>query len=215
MEPEPNLEDLKKIRSLMERSSMYRSLSGLSGVAAGVIGLIVYAIVYGIVDPMVEKRPEMKSTDEGQLYLIKIFFTASVICLILVFAAIFYFNRRKAKRHELPFFEPAMQKMFLNLFIPLIAGGVYCLMLIHEKQFLLIAPSMLIFYGLGMINASRHTIIEIRYLGLVELILGLIAIFMKEYGMWFWLAGFGIVNLIYGAYIYLRYEKSSHDSQFT
>jgi hypothetical protein len=213
MGPEPNLEDLKGIRSLMERSSMYRSLSGLSGVAAGAIGMIVYFIVYGIVDPMVEKQPEMKFTDEGQLYLIKIFFIASLICLLLVFAAIFFFSWRNAKNQDLPFPEPAMQKMFINLFIPLIAGGVYCLMLIQEKQFLLIAPSMLIFYGLAMINASRHTIIEIRYLGLVELILGLIAIFFKEYGIWFWLAGFGVVNLIYGAYIYFSYEHKPIDSK--
>src|SRR5258706_8143426 len=103
MEPEPNLEDLKKIRSLMERSSIYRSLSGLSGVAAGAIGLIVYAFVYGIVDPIVEKEPEMKFTDEGRLYLIKIFFIASVVCLLLAFTAIFFFNWRKAQRQGLPF----------------------------------------------------------------------------------------------------------------
>lgn len=207
MEPEPSLEELKKIRSLMERSSIYHSLSGLSGVAAGVIGLIVYAVVYGLVDPFIEEQPQVKYTDEGRLYLIKIFFGASVICLLLAFAAIFFFNWRKARRNDLSFFEPAMQKMFVNLFIPLIAGGLYSVMLLREQQFLLIAPSMLIFYGLAMIQASRHTIIEIRYLGLVELVLGLIAIFMKEYGIWFWLAGFGAVNLIYGAYIYFRYER--------
>jgi hypothetical protein len=167
----------------------------------------VYAVIYGIVDPLIEKQPQIKYTDEGRLYLIKIFFAASVICLLLAFSAILFFNWRKARRSDLSFFEPAMQKMFFNLFIPLIAGGLYCVMLMREQQFLLIAPSMLIFYGLAMIQASRHTIIEIRYLGLVELILGLIAIFVKEYGMWFWLAGFGIVNLIYGAYIYFRYER--------
>src|ERR1043165_5442184 len=116
MEPEPNLDNLKKIRSLMERSAMYRSLSGLSGVAAGTIGLIVYFIVYGIVDPIIGKNPAMKFTDESQLYLIKTFFIASVICLTLTFASIFFFNWRKAKRDELPFFEPVMQKMFINLF---------------------------------------------------------------------------------------------------
>ena len=193
----------------MERSSVYHSLSGLSGVAAGMIGFIVYAVVYGLVDPIMEKQPELKFTDEGQLYLIKIFFFASVICLLLAFTAIFFFNRKKAKQNGIPFFEPTMQKMFINLFIPLIAGGFYCLMLMREQQFLLIAPSMLIFYGLGMIQASRHTIIEIRYLGLIELVLGLIAIFMKEYGMWFWLAGFGMVNLIYGVYIYLKHERNA------
>jgi len=209
MEHEPSLDELKKIRTLMERSSVYHSLSGLSGVAAGAIGTVVYFIVYAIIDPALEKDPQWKSTADGQAYLIKFFFAASAICLALAFAAIFYFNKRRARKAGLPFFDASMKKMFINLFIPLIAGGIYCVMLIRETEFLLIAPTMLVFYGLSMIMASRHTIIEIRYLGVAELILGLIAIFFKEYGTWFWLLGFGFVNLIYGSYIYFRYERKS------
>lgn len=208
MENQPPLDVLRKIRSLMERSTIYHSLSGVSGIAAGIIGVIVYAVVYGMIDPMVEKSPEMKYSDAGQWYLIKIYFAASIVCLVLSFTAILFFNLMKARRNELPFLEPAMKKMFINLFIPLIAGGIYVLMLVREKEFLLIAPTMLIFYGIAMIQASRHTIIEIRYLGIVELILGLIGIFMKEYGMWFWLIGFGFVNILYGAWIYFHTERN-------
>ncbi|MEO5674081.1 MAG: hypothetical protein ABIQ74_05490 [Chitinophagales bacterium] len=208
MENQPPLDELRKIRSLMERSTIYHSLSGLSGIAAGIIGVIVYAVVYGMIDPMVEKSPEMKYSDAGQWYLIKIYFAASIVCLVLSFSAIYFFNLMKARRNELPFLEPAMKKMFLNLFIPLIAGGIYVLMLVREKEFLLIPPTMLIFYGLAMIQASRHTIIEIRYLGIVELFFGLIGVFMKEYGMWFWLIGFGFVNILYGAWIYFRTERN-------
>ena len=207
MEQQSSMEDLKRIRSLMERSSVYHSLSGLSGVAAGVIGIVVYFAAYAFIDPILEKDPQWKFTAEGQAYLIRFFSVASIICLALAFSAILYFNRLKAQQTGLPLFDETMKKMFINLFIPLISGGIYCIMLIREQNFLLIAPSMLIFYGLAMIMASRHTIIEIRHLGFAELILGLIAIFFKEYGMWFWLSGFGLVNVIYGAYIYFTYER--------
>ncbi len=201
-------DELRKIRMLMERSSIYHSLSGLSGVAAGAVGIIVYAAVYGIATPLLKKHPEMQDTQDGQQYLFKIFFGASLICLVLAFTAIFFFNRRKARLQGTPFFEPVMQKMFVNLFIPLLAGGIYVSMLFWEHQYLLMAPTMLIFYGLAMIQASGHTIAEIRYLGMAELILGLVAIFMTQFGMWFWLAGFGVLNMLYGGYIYLKYERN-------
>jgi len=212
MEQESSMDDIKRIRKLMERSSVDHSLSGLSGVAAGIIGIVIFFVVYHFIDPMLEKKVDWNATPEGENYLIKFFFVASVICLALVFTAILYFNRLKAKRAGLPFFDTSMQKMFINLFIPLIAGGIYSLMLVREKEFLLIAPSMLVFYGLSMIMASRHTIIEIRHLGFAELLLGLIAIFFKDFGMWFWLVGFGFINVIYGAYIYFRYERASGKS---
>jgi hypothetical protein len=215
MESQEQLEDIKRIRSLMERSTMYRSLSGLSGIAAGITGIAVYFIVYAIVDPKMEHDPQWKLTDEGKWYFTKIFLAGSTVALLLAFTSIFYFNWRKAQQYQLPFFDAPMQRMFINLFIPLIAGGIYCLMLLREEQFLLIAPTMLVFYGLAMILASRHTIIEIRYLGMVELMLGLISIFFKEYGSWFWLIGFGFVNLIYGVYIYWRYERTPEGSHPT
>lgn len=219
MESETQIQELKKIRSLMERSTIYHSLSGLSGIAAGIVGIVAYLVVYLIIDPRMESDSAVKMTAIGKSNLIQIFLLGSIAAFLLAFAAIFLFNWRKAKQYQLPFFDEPMRQMFINLFIPLIAGGVYCLMLLREELFLLIAPTTLIFYGLGMILASRHTIIEIRYLGMIELTLGLISIFMKDYGSWFWLIGFGFVNLIYGAYIYLRHERrqsvSSDDPQLT
>jgi hypothetical protein len=209
MEQKSLVEDIKKIRSLMENSVVYNSLSGLSGVAAGIIGIVVYFIVYGMINPAVQQDPNMRDSPVIEFNMLRLFFTASAVCLTLAFSAIFFFNARKARKAGEAFYTPAMRKMFINLFIPLIAGGIYCLMLVREGEYGLVAPTMLVFYGLAMIMASRNTIIEIRYLGFAELILGLIALFVKTYGMWFWLAGFGFVNVAYGLYIYFQYEKNS------
>jgi hypothetical protein len=193
----------------MERSSVNHSLSGLSGVAAGIVALLSYVIVYGIVDPLMENNPGFVQTVAGRSYLVNIYFIASLLCLITALSSVLYFTRRNSIKRGTPFFDPAMKKMFLNLAIPLFAGGVFCFMLFVEQQYLLIAPCMLVFYGLALIHASHNTIIQIRYLGLLQLMLGLIAIFLKEYGLWFWIAGFGLVNVLCGAYIYFTYERAS------
>src|SRR3982751_4364256 len=98
MEKESSLEELKQIRNLMERSSISHSLSGLSGVAAGIIGILFYFGTYAIIDPMLEKNPEWKFTPEGESYLIRFFSLASAICLTLVFAAVLFFNYLRARR---------------------------------------------------------------------------------------------------------------------
>ena len=41
-----HLENLKEIRTLMERSSKFLSLSGLSGISAGIIALVGAFMVY-------------------------------------------------------------------------------------------------------------------------------------------------------------------------
>ena len=45
-ENQKHLEDLQQIRSIMERSTTFISLSGLSGISAGLFGLIGAALAY-------------------------------------------------------------------------------------------------------------------------------------------------------------------------
>jgi hypothetical protein len=200
------LDDLHRIRNLMEKSTMYHSLSGLSGVVAGIVGIVIYFITYLIANPYLDSHMGSMSSADRR-YVTGIFLIAATVALVLAFTGIFFFNYQKAKREGAAFLESSMKKMFINLFIPLVAGGIYCLMLLGQQQYLLIAPTMLVFYGLAMIQASRHTIVEIQHLGMAELLIGLVAIFIPQYGLWLWLLGFGFVNLFYGAYIYFRYEK--------
>jgi hypothetical protein len=66
---------------------------------------------------------------------------------------------------------------------------------------------MLIFYGLALLNASKYTLKEIRYLGMSEICLGLIASAWVQFGIVFWGIGFGMLHIIYGTFMYFKYEK--------
>jgi len=71
----------------------------------------------------------------------------------------------------------------------------------------LIAPVMLVFYGLALINASKYTLNDIRYLGYAETVIGLIACFFVDYGLLAWTIGFGALHIIYGLMMFYKYEK--------
>jgi len=73
----------------------------------------------------------------------------------------------------------------------------------------LVAPGCLVFYGLALVNASKYTLGEIRYLGYGQLILGIINLWQLSYGLYFWAAGFGILHIIYGIVMWYRHERAS------
>lgn len=196
---------------MMEQSSRFISLSGLSGVAAGVIALMGAGAVYlylGI-SPFSTKRwyyvEEMPYEKWGMDYLT--FFTLdAVIVLALAISIGYYFSRRKAKKAGQKLVTPSSMKLLSNFLIPLISGGIFCLMLAKHGGFGFIAPSMLIFYGLALINGSKYTLDDIRYLGYLELLLGLLATYFIGYGLLFWAIGFGVLHIFYGLRMYFKYD---------
>lgn len=202
------LEDLKEIRSMMERSSRFISLSGLSGISAGIIA-ILGAFVAGwyveknitLVSNNVTTGGDVRTGDVVFLLLL-----ASVVLFLAVSAAI-YFAIRKARLNDLPIWNKAAELTLINLLLPLGTGAIFCLILYTYGIFLLIAPATLVFYGLSLLNASKYTLSEIRYLGVTEIVLGLIAMAMPGYSLLFWAIGFGLLHIIYGAVMYFRYER--------
>jgi hypothetical protein len=198
-------EDLAHIRSMMERSSRFISLSGLSGVFAGLSALIGGLYVYQLF-----KANGIEYFD-GEIDVIpsglvsQLFFTGLII---LAFAFVFglTFTIRKSRKYNLPIWTSATKKMLFNLAVPLFAGGVFCLALLHHGINGLIAPTTLIFYGLALINAEKYTFSDIKYLGFCELILGSISLFYIGYGLVFWIIGFGILHILYGLIMFKKYK---------
>jgi len=125
----------------------------------------------------------------------------------MTFALAIYFTSRKAKKSGLPVWDGSAKRLVVSLFIPLVTGGLFCLILIYHYFDWLVLPSMLIFYGLALINAGKYTLSEIRWLGISEIILGLLATVFLSEAIIFWAAGFGVMNIIYGLVMYIRHEK--------
>lgn len=189
----------------MERSSSFLSLSGLSGVSAGVVGLIAAAILHIKLKSFMDYRQVI--TESQRLEFIYFGIGLSAAVLAVTFALAIFFTARKAKKSGLPVWDGSAKRLVLNLFIPLVTGGVFCLILLYHRYDWLVLPSMLVFYGLALLNASKYTLHEIRWLGVSEIILGLAASFFMAEAVYFWGLGFGVMNIIYGLVMYFRHEK--------
>jgi hypothetical protein len=205
------LEALTEIRSMMERSSWFISLSGLSGVSAGICAIIGAAVAFchfhtsGGSIKYYEYATLKNGAPNVDFYIFC--FTTGSLVLIAALASGIFFTVRKAKQKGQGIWDATAQRLLINLFIPLAAGGLFCLSLLYNNVLGLIAPATLIFYGLALLNASKYTLNDIRYLGICEIVLGLIASCFMEYGILFWAIGFGVMHIIYGTVMYIKYEK--------
>jgi len=209
-----HLDNLQEFRSLMERSSRFISLSGLSGVAAGIWALLgaAAAYLYLNVSPLDGQRTyyyeAIGSGKWGMDYLTFFLLDAGLVLVLAVGSGIF-FTTRKARKKGQPIWDQLTRRLLINLMIPLLAGGVFCLALFYNGVVGFIAPATLIFYGLALVNASKYTLNDIRYLGLFEIGLGLLACFMLGNGLEFWAIGFGLLHIIYGTLMYFKYERGA------
>jgi hypothetical protein len=205
------LETLREIRSLMERSSRFLSLSGLSGVIAGIAAIIgvVAAYIFLGISPDEPGYYQFATGENGKPN--PAFYTFLsvdfIIVLIVSLLAASLLTMRKARKQGQPVWDALAKRLVVNMAIPLATGGIFCLMLLYHGQIALVASATLIFYGLALFNAGKYTINDIRYLGVLEIITGLAAFFAVEYGLLFWAFGFGILHIVYGIAMYLKYEK--------
>lgn len=198
-------EDLSHIRSMMERSSRFISLSGLSGVVAGLAALIGAGYVY-----FVFKREGIDYFDGDR----NIFHPALVKKLVLIGTVILFtallsgyvFTANKSKKKGQKIWDATTKRLLLTFAVPLVTGGVFCLALIFHHLFVWIAPATLIFYGIALVSAERYTLTDIRYLGYCQIILGLISLFFLGWGLLFWTIGFGILHIVYGLIMHKKYK---------
>lgn len=200
------LATLHEIRNIMDRSSRFISLSGLSGVAAGVSALLGAGVVKWY---LVTNNINYNETLGLTLTKDNIWFLVAVagLVFILAFCSATYFTARNAKKKSHRVWDSKTERMLVNLFIPLAAGGIFSAILIYHDLLYLVAPVTLIFYGCALLNASKYTLSDIRYLGICEIILGLLASFFVGYGLLAWTLGFGVLHIVYGTLVYFKYER--------
>lgn len=201
------IQDLTEIRSMMERSTRFLSLTGWSGIMAGVYALLGAALAYLL---FFKENASISYLDfnpaNSNDYLLPMLSIALSV-LIMALATALFLSYKKARKNNIKLWNAAARRLLINLAIPLTTGGIF-VMFLYLKGFMeLIAPSMLIFYGLALLNASKFTFEEVRFFGIIEIILGLIAVWFTGYGLLFWAIGFGLLHIVYGIYMYQKYER--------
>jgi hypothetical protein len=212
-EQNQGLETLKDIRQMMERSSRFISLSGWSGIAAGICALVGAWFAYGVIresNPSFiyfEFRNENREFITIREFMVGSLFYIAVFTFIAAFFFAFIFTYMRSKKSNIPLWGSASKRLLINVAIPMVAGGIYLLRMIQAGHYGLIAPGCLIFYGLALVNASKYTLGEVRYLGYCQIILGIINTWYMGYGLYFWAMGFGVLHILYGILMWWRYER--------
>lgn len=198
--------DIASIRNMMERSVKFISLSGLSGILAGIYALIGATVVYySIHYPASILNYRMYSISESGVQ-----FQLLIVATSVLFASLatgLWLSNRKAKKHGIKLWTTATRQLIVNLGVPLISGGLFILIVLYNGHFGIAAPACLIFYGIALIHGSSNTFEEVRYLGFSEIVLGLIAALLPGFGLLFWALGFGVLHIVYGTIMYYRYDK--------
>ncbi|MBJ2174196.1 hypothetical protein JBL43_08105 [Aureibaculum sp. A20] len=206
------LKDISEIKDIMNRSTRFISLSGLSGILAGTYALLGAFIAYKLLEDVnynFDYSTEILKTNYTILGSLK----NSLIGLALIVAFLsaitgYVLTKKKAKKNNENIWTPASRQLISSFAIPMITGGVFIFLLIERGIYGIAAPAALIFYGLALINASKYTLSQVRFLGVLEILLGLLALVFFGNGLLFWILGFGILHIIYGALMYFKIERN-------
>ena len=203
------IEDLEYIKDMMEKSSRFISLSGLTGVFAGVFALIGAFVAQIYLSSIGISYQEFANFTTETISLKTTLIMVADAVLVAVFSIVFglFFTNRTAKKKGLKIWDKTSKRLLINLLIPLAAGGVFCITLLYHNLFAFVAPTTLIFYGFACFNAGKYTHDEVRYLGISEIALGLLGTLYLGYGFVIWMIGFGLLHILYGWLMYVKYEK--------
>ncbi|HEY9195100.1 MAG TPA: hypothetical protein VIM77_02505 [Mucilaginibacter sp.] len=193
--------ELSSIRDLMERSAKFISLSGLSGVLAGIYAIIGAGLGYEI---LVNESEGLLRNDT---YVILQLLVVAFAVLALSIGTGVWLSVRKAKKHGQPFWNTGSKRLLINMAIPLVSGGLFTFILIYRGYYGVVAPATLVFYGLALVAGSHYTYSGVKGLGILEILLGLLCALMPGYGLIFWTVGFGVLHIIYGTIMHFKYDK--------
>ncbi len=204
MEYKDALQAVKEIKVMMEKTSKFLSFSGISIVLTGLYALTGAYFAHRIISPVVFSSHRFDVSGENSISTLLLLACAVFIAALVT---VLLFSFRKAVKNGIPFFNKLTYRTFLNFFIPLLTGGLFCIALMANGYYGVIAPVMLLFYGLSLINVSKFTYSNTFWLGLCELVLGIVSAFLPGFGLWFWAIGFGMLHIFYGICFYFFIER--------
>jgi len=206
MEEKDIYAELSSIRNLMERSSKFISLSGLSGIMAGFYALIGAFIGYKVVYAHNNGLTLSNHYANDPAAWRSLFFIAAIVLVLSLFTVVWLTIRQARKKGE-DFWNPVSRRLLTNLSVPLITGGLFILILIFRGYYGIIISASLLFYGMALIIGSQYTFTDVKWLGVCEIILGLLAALIPGLGLIFWAVGFGILHILYGSIMHFKYNQ--------
>ncbi len=202
---EEQLAAIQEMRNMMDQATRFKSISGLSGMIAGILSLLSLYFVYlrtGI-SPFEAEALDRIWHSSNQIQISYIFIGLLAVCMGIGF----YMSRRNARQAGKNAWDGSAKRLAFSLLIPVFVGGIFSVLLIQLGLVALVAPVTLLFYGMGLLSASKFTLNAVYTVGLIFTGLGLLATGFLSYGLLIWALGFGLVHILYGFIIYVKYER--------
>lgn len=197
--------ELSSIRNLMERSSKFISLSGLSGVLAGIYALAGAGLAYILMRDDYDVNAEAGNLSQGDLFWELLAIAAVVLVLSILTACLLTMRNARVKHEQV--WNPVSRRLLMAMGIPLFTGGLFLTIILLKGEYSLIAFGCLTFYGLSLVAASQYTYHELKWLGICEVVFGLLALMFPAQGLIFWTLGFSLLHILYGSIMHIKYDR--------
>jgi hypothetical protein len=204
-----HINDISEIRNMMEKASKFISLSGISGISAGIVALVGVSIAFWYLNFFLPTHVDGSlfsntfQVGDSILFL----FLVGITTFISAFALAVFFTTRNSKRKKIKIWDYSTKRLLIHLLSPLAVAFFFILALVYHRCYVLILPSTLIFYGFSLINAGHFTFRDIKILGFLELLLGVVSLCLVDWALYIWAFGFGVLHIVYGSMMYFKYER--------
>jgi hypothetical protein len=176
-------ENLRYIRSAMERSSTFTAIPGAGGAVMGAIGLAAAAIA--------AQQPT------GDRWLATWLVAAAIAASAGLFALV-----HKARAAGLSLTGVNARRFALGMAAPFVAGAAITYALWAVGNFTVMAPAWLLLYGAGVLTGGMFSVPVVRLIGVCFMAVGIGAILTPPAWGNVWLAlGFGGLQVAFGIYI--------------
>jgi len=196
--------ELKVIRQLMERPVRYSTMSGLSGILAGLAALGGLAADHAI-------SSAWQGRHRAVAMKLNIFVWAGVF--VVAFAGAVICTRLRERRQNMPFWSAIKKKILLTILPPFVAGVGLTLIIVYRthagwgpNEWGLIPPIWMLCYGLALWQVGLLSPVEVRLLGAAFLVAGLAtALWLQPHPYWSLGVTLGGFHLVYGLAVWIRH----------
>jgi hypothetical protein len=197
------IEDILEMRTLMERSTRFHALAGSAGILVGVYALAGAALAFWGLG----FHPQEGSSAPLAPGVLPRLVALALTIVVLAGGTAALLSWRKAARQGERLWNATTRRLLTHAALPFLSGAVVISILAVKGLPGLAAPLSLLFYGLALFSGGYFTYEEVKLLGLVEIVLGVLSLLFIEQSLLFWAAGFGLAHIVYGIYLYNRYER--------
>jgi len=180
-------DNLRYIRSAMERAGAFTAVPGVGGLVLGCTALAVAVLARGLANT--------------RIWLAAWLGEAILACLIGVGAA-----AHKSHKAGMPLLSGPGRKFLLGFAPPLLAGALLTLTLFREGLPGLLPGVWLLLYGAGVLCGGAASVKVIPVMGICFMAVGAAALFAPAaWGNLFLAAGFGGLHILFGTLITVKY----------